>query len=291
MLLSGSIPPPEWAQPLIQTLENCTGMPGNRRWVDELNARSGDNYVFGGIESPRDENGSSGAHRPSMGSRKNSYGNYFDFNDSPDQSSPRQHSSTYPSTSSHDLDEPGTDYFETKFESDFVPNEQPRRNSRLSTSSSSPRPGDYPFKSVGSNSGTHKRSVSAYTPTTSSRFSRNNSRNNPFEDDAGYGTRSPINYEHEVDEDRDVFGAPIRNAARGIRGSSPPPAPKLTPKTELSRPLQPHEGVARAIALFDFNAVQVRSIPSITRQLMTHENGLSPEISPSRRAKSSLLQK
>ena len=32
-LLSGAIPPPEWASSLVKTLESCTGMPGGRRWV------------------------------------------------------------------------------------------------------------------------------------------------------------------------------------------------------------------------------------------------------------------
>ena len=72
-----------------------------------------------------------------------------------------------------------------------------------------------------------------------------------------YGTKELGDTDHhDVDNDRDVFGAPIPNAARGIRGSSPPPPSNLAPKAELTRPLQPSEGVARAIALFDFNAVQ-----------------------------------
>jgi hypothetical protein len=34
-------------------------------------------------------------------------------------------------------------------------------------------------------------------------------------------------------------------------------SPFIKPKPELSRPLLPHEGVARAIALYDFRAAQV----------------------------------
>ena len=41
--------------------------------------------------------------------------------------------------------------------------------------------------------------------------------------------------------------------------SSPEDKPRLTPKAGLNRPLDPHEGVGRAIALYDFNAVEVRS--------------------------------
>jgi hypothetical protein len=65
-LLSGQIPPPEWAQPLIDTLDQCTGMPGGRTWVhdapttlspalergDPLTAeRANQGYAFGGLSS------------------------------------------------------------------------------------------------------------------------------------------------------------------------------------------------------------------------------------------------
>ena len=74
--------------------------------------------------------------------------------------------------------------------------------------------------------------------------------------------RQPDDHD-DLDADRDVFGAAIPNAAAGVEGSTPPP--KLAPKAELTRPLQPHEGVARAIALFDFNAVQVSPLPTCMR--------------------------
>ena len=122
---------------------------------------------------------------------------------------------------------------------------------------------DYPFGNVSSSSSAnHRRATSAFAGRASE---------NPFEDDYSYqprqtqprastrtrGSRS-YDFDHDrddVDNDRDVFGAPIPNAARSIRGSTPPP--KLEQKTELSRPLKPSDGIARAIALFDFNAVQV----------------------------------
>ncbi|KAJ3546373.1 hypothetical protein NM688_g5520 [Phlebia brevispora] len=77
MLLSGSIPPPEWASVLIRTLEQCTGFPGNRDWVTDRYDRYDDGYMFDGVESPRDRNGD-GLGRSSSGrrspSRKDSYG-------------------------------------------------------------------------------------------------------------------------------------------------------------------------------------------------------------------------
>jgi len=268
MLLSGSVPPPEWVQPFIRTLESCTGLPGNRRWVNELNARSDEGYVFGGVESPRDENGSSSRSRPGMGSRKDSHGSYFDFNEdsSPTKGSngtTRSRASTY--STPRDRDEPTTDFFDTRFESDFKPNAQSHKGPRPNFSSST-RAVDYPFKSTGSDASTHKRSVSAYTPPSSSRFNQSN----PFDDGRGYNRRTSYDFDHhDVDEDRDVFGAQIPSAAKGFRGNSPPAQPKLAPKAELTRPLQPHEGIARAIALFDFNAVQSGDLSFKKGQVIT----------------------
>jgi hypothetical protein len=67
-LLSGAIPPPQWAQPLVVTLQSCTGMPGGREWVHDSPAtlspaaERGDpfaaaasnsrEYAFGGVASP-----------------------------------------------------------------------------------------------------------------------------------------------------------------------------------------------------------------------------------------------
>jgi SH3 domain-containing YSC84-like protein 1 len=307
MLLSGAIPPPEWAQSFIKTLEACTGMPGNRRWVEDLSRDGDTGYIFGGTESPRGENGPAGRikKRPDMGSRNSSYTSYFDFSENTD---PHQEwragmqtkfnggtpPTEYPeSNSKHkaatfsgrdlDGDEPTTKFFETRFESDFLSHDGKHRKSSGAA--------EYSFGNTGSDA-THKRSVSAYTPQTSSRFlkSRSKSTGNPFEI---YGNQHSTydDYEHhDLDADRDVFGSPIPNAARGLRGSSPPPPPKLTPKAELTRPLQPHEGVARAIALFDFNAVQV-SILSVHFHSWFTRFIYSLEIYRSRKGKSLLSRK
>ncbi|PSR74389.1 hypothetical protein PHLCEN_2v9897 [Hermanssonia centrifuga] len=274
MLLSGAVPPAEWAQALIKTLEACTGLPGNRRWVsDQHGPQHSDNgYMFGSVESPRDENGLSRAPpiRPSA-SRSSSY---FDFSEDPDgnhdlhagrtTSYDRVDRNNVPSYGGdrRDADGPTTDFFETKFESDFLSNDQSRKHPRLnSTSGTQP---SYPFGNVGSDSNAHKRSVSAYTPSASSRLSKPN----PFESSnlLRHGSRS-YDFDNANDlEDQDVFGAPIPNAAKGLRGNSPP---KLAPKAELTRPLGPGEGVARAIALFDFNAVQSGDLSFKKGQVIT----------------------
>ncbi|KZT52757.1 DUF500-domain-containing protein [Calocera cornea HHB12733] len=63
-LLSGVIPPPHWADPLIRALDACTGMPGGHKWVSEepddwiaspnpySPSGMGAPYAFGGIGTP-----------------------------------------------------------------------------------------------------------------------------------------------------------------------------------------------------------------------------------------------
>ena len=257
MLLSGQVPPPEWADYFIRTLESCTGLPGNRQWVDEQSRRSGDGYIFGGVESPRNENGSSRKKSGTGNRNESNTSSYFDrdFGEDSTQSkgsTGRNRSSTFPSSSPPHYDEPTTDYFSTKFESDFSPNEEePRKNPRFSTANSPFRSNDYSSRAGTSDLSSHKRSVSAYTPSSSLRYEKST---NPFDQDSGYGGRPSDDYDEDVtrDRNRDVFGAPLSTP---ITPTSPPP--KLIPKAELTRPLQPYEGVARAIALYDFKAVQV----------------------------------
>ncbi|KIP11897.1 hypothetical protein PHLGIDRAFT_124552 [Phlebiopsis gigantea 11061_1 CR5-6] len=275
MLLSGSVEPPEWAQPLVKTLDACTGMPGNRQWVHELNRDRDDSYMFGSMESPRGEapppNESRAKRRPTLGNRKSSVGSYFDFSEdtsphqdwrttmrnkygggsTPPESASRPRASTYAGSRSRDVDEPTTDFFETRFESDFSPHEDTSKH---------PKFGDYRTPEPPSS---HRRSISAYTPSSSSRFAKPST--NPFE---SYDRRPSYDLDHDdLDADHDVFGAPIPNAGSRMDRSSPPP--KLTPKTELTRPLQPHEGVARAIALYDFNAVQSGDLSFKKGQVIT----------------------
>lgn len=198
MLLSGAVTPPEWAAAFIGTLEACTGLPGHRQWVgDEAPRTPGGGYLFGSSESSRVENvpKSKNKNRPSVGSRNSSYGSYFDFSESTDPQSDwrsrtadrfasssdgRPRASTYPSKDREspakvNADEPTTDFFETKFDSDFSPDSAPRKHPRFSLSSVPPS--SSPFRSNAPDSLSHKRSVSAYTPPTSSRLAHSN----PFE--------------------------------------------------------------------------------------------------------------
>lgn len=305
-LLSGAIPPLEWASPLIKTLESCTGMPGGRRWMQDLqSSRPNDPYMFGSVESPGlNENGLSGAEdrhfpdspTPSNSSiklskkkksssisfppvnwgRRKSGGAYFsDFHD-PNRAPPMVDADTSPRVRSEDrpsprlerVPSPATGYFETTFQSDYGNDDQLKQHAplgrRVSLSQSKPstsqddhlawEPGS-PFNDLPpfsqarlsmSDATSHRRAFSAYAPSSSS-------GTNPFESHGreanGFGN----------DEDLLGLGARTEGSSTLARnGSSSSAKPNIAQKAELARPLLPHEGVARAIALFDFKAVQVR---------------------------------
>ncbi|KZT08035.1 DUF500-domain-containing protein [Laetiporus sulphureus 93-53] len=297
-LLSGAIPPPEWAQPLIRTLESCTGLPSNRPWVQEFRAQH-DDYAFDSVESPRQANGQTdlysadalytggGSSRPPMrksksrnssfgftpaswGKRKGS-GSYFadefhdpgrapmpsDISDGPYSSSSRSTPTgraweDTPSPRFTRALNPTTGYFDTKFDSDFATDEQLRRHPPLSMNRR--RTGDYddsrvgsPYSSAqhtmtGSDVTSNRRAYSAYAP--------------PADED-------PFQTHNDV-EDFDYGGS-----ARTHRMSVYNPPPKMTPKLGLTKPLNPSEGVARAIALFNFDAVQSGDLSFKKGQVIT----------------------
>ena len=59
--------------------------------------------------------------------------------------------------------------------------------------------------------------------------------------------------------------------------------PIITPKAGLTASLTPGEGARRAVALFDFNAIEVCDQPLIPWLLCSHDSHFSPAISRSRR--------
>lgn len=297
-LLSGAVPPPEWAKPLINTLEACTGMPGHRPWLDEFRSPRDSQYAFDGIESPRNErptpldlgadslsgagtpqtefgvgarpsprklrsrNSSFGFPPASWGKRKTS-GAYFedDFHDPTRApvtgdiggagSSPAAQRTweDRPSSRPDRLPNSAPGYFDTAFDTNHMSDEQLRRHPQLSLSGKAPARSSLehgadahdrnPFSRTRSNgvldTTSHHRAFSAYAP---SSLSSSESQRDPF------GSREDL-------DDLSYSGKP---PAR-ITATLPPP--KLTQKAELTRPLLPHEGVARAIALYNFDAVQV----------------------------------
>ena len=274
-LLSGSIDTPEWAMPLVKTLEQCTGLPGNRKWVQELNANN-DGYIFGSVGSPTTESPSSRLkkknERPSFMDRtsSNSYNSKNTSQEDTRSYSPKPSygsGSTF-NSNSQQRDRPTTSYFETQFESDFVPETELRKHPQIKFSpkvsskpfSNSTNSGDLdpfqegspfnslpPFRSTQSAFSTsdslgHRRAISTYTPTNTFTPTHNTTRS--------LGSRLSTPRLNDVDYLEDIDGKPPSQMDYDF-------VPKLTTKPGLSTPLQPGDGIARAIALFDFRAVQV----------------------------------
>ncbi|CDO71202.1 hypothetical protein BN946_scf184845.g73 [Trametes cinnabarina] len=342
-LLSGAIPPPEWASPLIKTLEACTGMPGGRRWVQEFRANHADApYMFGGVESPGNENGpsaisvdreeyefgsstsangngklsksasssikkgksSSISFPPLSWGRRQAGGSYFsDFHDPSRAPEPADAAAATPSPPRSPEDRPSprlgrvlnpaTGYFETKFQTDYISEDQLRSHpplqrrltptsvpqARAGTADEEWEPGS-PFNSLppfsqarssmtggggSSDVASHRRAFSAYAPSSSfgsgGGVSARADSTNPFET---YGTE-----DDGLGFDDDLLGGSSSGGKGSMGTASSATKPKLAPKAELTRPLLPHEGVARAIALFDFDAVQPGDLSFKKGQVIT----------------------
>ncbi|KAJ3908149.1 hypothetical protein F5879DRAFT_938451 [Lentinula edodes] len=256
LLLSGSIEAPPWASTLTKTLEACTGMPGNRPWIDD--SREDVGYAFGGLASPGAETaatlrktrkgGDKSPYPPASWGEPKSSGSYFDsrintgsndYTNGTNTFSPKSTSQSSKSLSisvpHRELDDDSvTSSFDTRFESDYSPEEDLRRPSRMSLYT--PKEQADPFASLGDLSG-HGRSMSMASP---SPFSSNNRRysSNLFSSSLPSSKLSSTMASMPI-------SSPITNAQQYI-----------APKPELAKPLLRHEGVARAIALYNFDGVE-----------------------------------
>ena len=297
-LLSGAIEPPEWAQPLIKTLEACVGMPGGQKWVDDsANAdingtggsgkskSKGNTYAFGagaGIASPSSElppsikkkrNSIVSPFPPPHWGKAKSNGSYFsselasdlktgsDNNDSSHihaQNSIRTSPRVPPVANLiDDSADSSTSNFATHFNSDFVPPSfssrksflQPTHRPTLSLQSpaahvSSFNP-DSPFNDLPpfpkhNTLNSHNRSISS-----ASYLGVERSTSNSYS-----GSSSAMS-------SNDPFSSFVEQVDGDVYRRAPGDKPKLIPKAGLSGPLSPHEGVGRAIALYNFKAVEV----------------------------------
>lgn len=264
-LLSGAIPRPDWAQPLYQTLDACTKFRGGQReWVNDSPVQEQE-YAFTGLSGPGGEQQPRTLQKkkksgpppfpPASWGEQKIEGAYFHD---------PGHTSQDVSTQAWDLASQDSEYatsnFETQFESDFnsqddrfrqthnrgfslpvVPTPKPhdsfgsRKNSLYASDDDWPGPGisrvntySTPYSSYNRPPNTARMPsmpIPVLTPTASS----------PFETELGGR----------------IFEEPSPITTR----------PVITPKAELTTPLTPGEGVGRAIALFDFNAVEVSNDP------------------------------
>ncbi|KAJ7169511.1 hypothetical protein C8R46DRAFT_1089026 [Mycena filopes] len=241
LLLGGAVPPPPWASALIKTLDACTGLPGNREWIREGEPEHGYAFATPTSETPpaqlrKKRKGEKAEFPPASWGEGRDSGSYFSHQ--VEQASLR---------GKPDFETGGsntTSQFPTKFQSDFVPGDNASRHSRGATSMShtptvydlfdpSPAPAS-PFGDNTKPVQSHTRSMSA-SPYSASAYS------NSFT-----STPPPTSY-----------GPPYASKAADSSPTKDRMSPPcIKPKPELSKPLLPHEGVARGIALYDFRAAQ-----------------------------------
>jgi hypothetical protein len=230
-LLSGSIDRPEWASSLINTLEECTSLPGKRKWAQDGMAQSG--YAFHGVGSSGDDVSSKRKTKegrltfpPASWGRATGSGSYFE-----------SESQTYPPKTLPSTTLEQSTGFETHFDSDFV-SEDPLSQPGSAGDSFDSVPPYVAYPTASSRSSNHNPSLSSTSPFTSSSKSHAKSfsyspSSNPF----SAGPKSFVTMEPR---------------ATTRSGGSAPAA-------ELAVPMSSQEGVDRSVALYDYQAVEVSS--------------------------------
>ncbi|KLO19971.1 DUF500-domain-containing protein [Schizopora paradoxa] len=265
-LLSGVIEHPDWAKPLIKTLEACIGMPGGRKWIDDSansSFQGEGGYAFNSpsaVSSPGSETSPSSSRKkrststsfpPSHWGKPKSDGSYFE-------------SASDPVDNLID-DGSAANGFATRFDSDFKPTH--RTTSSLKTSQAhtpSFDPGS-PFNDLppfpknglqGANS--HNRSFSSASYFGQNGGERRNSHN-PFS--SGEKRNDPF-VEDNLWEDAELSSSFAKTSVSNDK-------PFITPKPGLKAPLSPLDGVGRAIALYSFDAVQSGDLSFKKGQVIT----------------------
>lgn len=254
-ILSGSITAPSWAQPLIRTLEACTSPPGGRAWVADGQPSIGSSYAFGGIASSNAEVPQS-LRKQQQGSAtvpafpSDSWGP----KNSDGYLGPPEEEAVSGSAWDYDraprIDDPPP--FETRFESDFVPTVRSRVRHT---------PGQSLDSSTGTSSGTrlqpaHSRSVSSAAGAKNPFYSPEERESDGYDVTSSFGPT--------LEDEDNPFGAGTRAvdaAAAQYR--------EAERNRVLGRPLAQGEGVGRAIALFDFRAVEPGDLSFLKGQVIT----------------------
>lgn len=258
LLLGGTVEPPYWATPLIKTLEACTGMPGNREWINDEGSRSPGTYVFGGVSSPgpmsrapsflrKKKKSEIPSFPPESWGEETRGRSYFN------PPVPQSHSRNL----TWDGSVPSSGSFHTRFESDFSPDRHVTLvgSSKLSTPSNSNQKTSNSFISPGSSLKKFDHATGIEdTPFPLNGHQRTTSLGNqykwdPWEDSLYLSSTLPQ-------------GKPL-----------PSDIPFIKSRRGLEKPLSPHEGVARAIALFDFNAVEVCDLQCLCRFHVSYFTG------------------
>ena len=265
-LLSGAVPRPDWAQPLYQTLDACTKFRGGQReWIDDSPVEEQE-YAFTGLSGPGGEQHPRMLQKkkktgppsfpPSNWGEPKSDGSYF--NDPVNTSTTRDVSNHTWDPANQDSNHV-TSTFDTPFESDFNPHDDRSRHLHNRGVSLSAVPTPKPRGSFGSNSGGLYASDDDFP---GQGISRANTYGSPYPSynrstNAHHAPTMPIPYGGPSPSIRSPFDSEL--GGQIFEEPSPISArPVITPKAELTAPLTPGEGMGRAIALFDFDAVEVR---------------------------------
>ena len=231
--------------PLIKTLEACTGMPGNREWINDEGSRTPGTYAFGGVASPgsisrapsflrKKKKSEISPFPPESWGEETTEGSYFN------PPAPQSHSRNFTWNGSV----PSSGSSNTRFESDFNPDRHVTLvgSSKLSTPSNLNQKTSNSFISPASSlkKFDHATGMEDIPPSL-----------NGHQRTSSLGTH----YKWATQEDSLYLSSTLPQ-------SKPLPSdnPFIKLRTGLEKPLSPHEGVAHAIALFDFNAVEVRDL-------------------------------
>jgi len=268
-LLSGAVPRPEWAQPLYQTLDSCTKFRGGQReWINDPPAPEQE-YSFTGISGSGEDQHPGKLQKkrksgpppfpPSNWGEQKSGGAYF----TEPGNSPTLRDSPKPAWEFANQDSKyATSSFETHFESDFNPQDDRFRQTHNRGFSTGAVPTPKPRGSFGSNiDGLY----ASDDDSPGANFSRANTYSTPYSSynrpgNISRGPTMPVPYAEPMSISRSPFDSDLD--ARLFDEPSPIlDRPIIAPKAELTAPLAPGEGIGRAIALFDFNAVEVRTHP------------------------------
>lgn len=281
-LLSGVIEHPDWAKPFIGTLEACIGMPGGRKWIDDSANNSfyqGEGgYAFNSasaVSSPGSETSPSASRKkrststsfpPSHWGKPKAEGSYFE-------------SASDPLDSLID-DGSAANGFATRFDSDFKPTHK-AASSLKSNQSHTPsfNPGspfnDLPPFPANSFKGANNHNRSFSSPSNfGSKGAERRSSYNPFS--SGERREDPFVEDNQWEDD-ELTSSFSKTSISNDK-------PFITPKAGLKSPLSPLDGVGRAIALFNFDAVEV-SFTTITSKPKCLFSAARAVIYPSRRGR------
>jgi len=254
MLLSGAVPCPDWAEPLVKTLESCTVRPGTRDWIDDQ-VEGQVSYAFGSTNGTSATDSKTQRFSSFLGKKKKDIGfppphwgtrTYSDsrFSNDPDDHSPVR---------LEDIDGPSprSSGFDDEFEPDL---------------SSARRINHRPSRSVGASTSTSHTPVDSYDPASPfNSLPPFRSVHSTLSDKTASHSRSMSvpKLGHSTEQRDDLAGytnpfssTPPEDELEHYRDTVEPSPPRLKTKPELGKPLSPLEGVARAIALYEFKAVE-----------------------------------